>query len=103
MVAGVEHYKEFVPWCQRSDIILKNPPGYVEAELEVGFKMFVERYVSSYLKPRLELQAGQYNHMMRGLSHPRLTHVCNFGVGYGVASGPIHPRLKHVKKTSLYL
>ena len=47
VVAGVEHYKEFVPWCQRSDIILKKPPGYVEAELEVGFKMFVERYVPS--------------------------------------------------------
>lgn len=47
VVAGVEHYKEFVPWCQRSDIIDKKPPGYVEAELEVGFKMFVERYVSS--------------------------------------------------------
>lgn len=45
VVAGVEHYKEFVPWCQRSDIVDKKPPGFVEAELEVGFKMFVERSV----------------------------------------------------------
>ena len=43
VVAGVEHYKEFVPWCQRSDIIDKKPPGFVVAELEVGFKLFVER------------------------------------------------------------
>ena len=43
VVAGVEHYKEFVPWCQRSHIIDRKPPGFVEAELEVGFKMFVER------------------------------------------------------------
>ena len=45
VVAGVEHYKEFVPWCQRSDIVDRKPPGFVEAELEVGFKMFVERSV----------------------------------------------------------
>ena len=44
VVAGVEHYKEFVPWCQRSYIIDRKPPSFVEAELEVGFKMFVERY-----------------------------------------------------------
>jgi ribosome-associated toxin RatA of RatAB toxin-antitoxin module len=46
VVAGVEHYKEFVPWCQRSEIIITKPPGFVEAELEVGFKMFVERCAS---------------------------------------------------------
>ncbi|BDA46031.1 Coenzyme Q-binding protein COQ10 homolog B, mitochondrial [Coccomyxa sp. Obi] len=46
VVAAVEHYKEFVPWCQRSQIIQEKPPDYVEAELEVGFKLFVERYTS---------------------------------------------------------
>ena len=43
VVAAVEHYKEFVPWCQRSDICVQKPPDYLEAELEVGFKYFVER------------------------------------------------------------
>jgi ribosome-associated toxin RatA of RatAB toxin-antitoxin module len=43
VVAAVEHYKEFVPWCQRSKIIQERLPDYVEAELEVGFKLFVER------------------------------------------------------------
>ncbi len=42
-MAAVEHYKEFVPWCQRSQILQEKPPDYVEAELEVGFKLFVER------------------------------------------------------------
>lgn len=54
VVAGVEHYKEFVPWCQRSDIVDKKPPGFVEAELEVGFKMFVERYVPILSYPGME-------------------------------------------------
>jgi ribosome-associated toxin RatA of RatAB toxin-antitoxin module len=43
VVAAVEHYKEFVPWCQRSEIVQRKPPTFLEAELEVGFKMFVER------------------------------------------------------------
>lgn len=79
VVAAVEHYHEFVPWCQRrwgepsqgwsadaaaaslfrlhahrlpescpppdhcSTIMLRRPPNYLEAELEVGFQMFVER------------------------------------------------------------
>ena len=43
VVAAVEHYHKFVPWCQRSTVLLRRPPGYLEAELEVGFQMFVER------------------------------------------------------------
>ncbi|KAI3429610.1 hypothetical protein D9Q98_005696 [Chlorella vulgaris] len=45
VVAAVEHYGKFVPWCQRSTIMVRRP-GYLEAELEVGFQMFVERYTS---------------------------------------------------------
>jgi len=47
VVSDVAHYKEFVPWCQRSVITQEKPPDFVEAELEVGFKMFVERFVFS--------------------------------------------------------
>ncbi len=43
VVAAVEHYAAFVPWCQKSTVLLRRPPGYLEAELEVGFQMFVER------------------------------------------------------------
>lgn len=46
VVSAVEHYHEFVPWCQRSTVTLRRPPSYLEAELEVGFQMFVERYTS---------------------------------------------------------
>lgn len=44
VVADVKHYKHFVPWCQRSTVIKHSPDGkYMEAELEVGFQMLVER------------------------------------------------------------
>jgi ribosome-associated toxin RatA of RatAB toxin-antitoxin module len=43
VVAAVEHYCEFVPWCQRSTVVLRRGAGYLEAELEVGFQIFVEK------------------------------------------------------------
>ena len=47
VVASVEHYKDFVPWCQKSTVVLKNTDAtYLEAELEVGFQIFVEKYLS---------------------------------------------------------
>lgn len=45
VVADVEHYKDFVPWCVISHVIKKSPT-YLEAELEVGFQLFIERYIS---------------------------------------------------------
>ena len=44
MVARVDTYKDFVPWCQRSVITHRWSEERVDAELEVGFKMFVERW-----------------------------------------------------------
>ncbi|KAK9793230.1 hypothetical protein WJX73_008192 [Symbiochloris irregularis] len=46
VAAEVENYKEFVPWCQRSVIVDVRDEDNFSAELEVGFKMFVERYTS---------------------------------------------------------
>ncbi|KAH7615670.1 hypothetical protein Ndes2526B_g09584 [Nannochloris sp. 'desiccata'] len=47
VVASVEHYKDFVPWCQKSTVVLKQDDNtYLEAELEVGFQIFVEKYLS---------------------------------------------------------
>ena len=43
VVSKVEDYKEFVPWCERSTVIQRPDESYMEAELEVGFKVFVER------------------------------------------------------------
>ncbi|KAK6160699.1 hypothetical protein DH2020_004080 [Rehmannia glutinosa] len=46
VVAAVDLYEDFVPWCQRSEIIRHNPDGSFHAELEIGFKFLVESYVS---------------------------------------------------------
>lgn len=46
VVAAVDLYEDFVPWCRRSDIIRRNPDGSFDAELEIGFKFLVESYLS---------------------------------------------------------
>ncbi|VAH80575.1 unnamed protein product [Triticum turgidum subsp. durum] len=46
VVAAVDLYEDFVPWCQRSRVIRRYDNGSFDAELEIGFKFFVESYVS---------------------------------------------------------
>lgn len=54
VVADVDHYHEFVPWCQRSEVLVRRDMEYVEAELEVGFKLFVERCARAHVcRPQL--------------------------------------------------
>lgn len=46
VVAAVDLYEDFLPWCQRSRILRRNNDGSFDAELEIGFKFLVESYVS---------------------------------------------------------
>ncbi|NWR63364.1 CQ10B protein, partial [Bucorvus abyssinicus] len=45
LVADVGEYRLFVPWCRRSAVLYRRGP-VLQAELEVGFPPFLERYVS---------------------------------------------------------
>lgn len=45
VVADVDHYSEFVPWCQYSRVTLKKDLEF-EADLSVGFGVFLEKYKS---------------------------------------------------------
>ncbi|XP_060199440.1 uncharacterized protein LOC132627859 isoform X1 [Lycium barbarum] len=46
VVAAVDLYEDFLPWCQRSEILKRHPDGSFDAELEIGFKFLIESYVS---------------------------------------------------------
>lgn len=46
VVAAVDLYEDFVPWCQKSTILWRKGEENFDAELEIGFQFLVERYIS---------------------------------------------------------
>ncbi|KAK9053913.1 hypothetical protein SSX86_024988 [Deinandra increscens subsp. villosa] len=70
VVAAVDMYQDFVPWCQRSDIIKRHSDSSFDAELEIGFKFLVESYVShvQLVKPKMvkttSSQSSLFDHLI---------------------------------------
>lgn len=56
LVADVEKYPQFLPWC-RAARVLENEPGSMLAELIIAFKHLSERYTSRVL---LQPPAGEH-------------------------------------------
>ena len=54
VVADVESYPQFVPWCKKS-IVTHRRPGLVRADLSIGFPPIAEHYTSTVTldRPRL--------------------------------------------------
>ena len=49
IITNVKDYQAFVPYIQKSTVLSEigeDPKTYMEAEVEVGFQVFIERYVS---------------------------------------------------------
>eukprot|EP00899_Mesostigma_viride_P018872 jgi/Mesvir1/26987/Mv20698-RA.1 len=64
VVANVDAYKHFVPWCKGSRVLRRVGDNYLEAELEVGFKIFLERYISKVTLQRPTLVKSVVSHSM---------------------------------------
>lgn len=45
IVANVDQYQQFVPWCKKSKVT-RGRNGDMRAQLEIGFPPIVERYTS---------------------------------------------------------
>jgi coenzyme Q-binding protein COQ10 len=46
VIADVDDYHEFVPWCRQSKVLCWLNDHQYEADLEVGFQLFSEKYTS---------------------------------------------------------
>ncbi|MFS7911221.1 putative coenzyme Q-binding protein COQ10, START [Helianthus anomalus] len=70
VVAAVDMYQDFLPWCQRSDIVQRHSDSSFDAELEIGFKFLVESYVShvQMVKPKMikttSSQSSLFDHLI---------------------------------------
>ncbi|KAL4559543.1 hypothetical protein LXL04_031685 [Taraxacum kok-saghyz] len=70
VVAAVDMYQDFLPWCQRSDIVQRHSDSAFDAELEIGFKFLVESYMShvELVKPKMikttSSQSSLFDHLI---------------------------------------
>jgi len=67
LIAGIEHYPEFLPWCLESRV-KKRKNGTLEADLVVGYKTFRETFSSVVTLEeqriiRADYQAGPLSHL----------------------------------------
>lgn len=59
LVADIEHYPEFLPWC-RGAIIHQRDGNKLIAELKIGYKFFQESYMSEVMLMPLTAINVQY-------------------------------------------
>jgi coenzyme Q-binding protein COQ10 len=59
LVAAIEHYPAFLPWCKAARILERNDEA-VTADLIIGYKMFQEKFTSLVTLNRPHSIAVQY-------------------------------------------
>ena len=78
LVAGIERYPEFLPWCKGARILERNEDA-IKADLIIGYKMFQEKFTSFVTLNRPKAISVQY--MSGPLS--RLTNEWQFAPAKG--------------------
>ncbi|XP_065332893.1 coenzyme Q-binding protein COQ10 homolog A, mitochondrial [Cloeon dipterum] len=106
VVSDVEHYRDFVPFCQRSLVTLRTPDN-LRAELVIGFPPVRESYVSNVklVKPTMVravcTEGKLFNHLVNfwrfypGLKGNERSCVIDFSVSFEFRS-LLHSQLAHL-------
>ncbi|MBI1327223.1 MAG: type II toxin-antitoxin system RatA family toxin [Alphaproteobacteria bacterium] len=70
LVADVERYHEFLPWCISCNIIERADKNLFYADLVIGYKMFRERFRSKVtLTPKKEIRVEYLSGPLKHLSN----------------------------------